>query len=151
MSNTTPRRPYSTGPNSKRQQIIRYFRENPDARPVDVAREFKYSPGATHGCKKIAVATPLPVKSHTMSIVDQVNKLAAQRWVENTPAQKAEPAPEIEPADPWRAFGEWMTREQFIGYLRGVVVSKVSRPLASYKDVMEASRAAAKLAELMGE
>ena len=139
---TTTKRTYGAG--SKRQKIIQYFREHPDARPADVARNFGYSPGAVFGCRQVARDTPLPAKSAPKPPEWALNLVRPPAVQQETPKEEA-------PADPWRAFGEWMTREQYIGYLRGLVVNKVSRPLAGHKDMLEASRAAAELAELMGE
>jgi hypothetical protein len=142
MSNPTPKRTYKT--NSKRQKIIQYFRENPDASPAVVAKKFDYSYGATHTCKRLAAETPLSPLA-TMKPPEWVRKLTG------TPAVQQETPKEEAPADPWRAYGLWMTREQYAGYLRGLAVSKLTRSMLGHKDLLEVNRIVTKLAELTGE
>jgi hypothetical protein len=170
--NTPAKRTYSTGPNSKRQKIIRYFKENPDASPAVVAKKFDYAPSATHSCKRIARAamkgtdvgtngtfkngsgwseglmTALAPKSATMSVVAQVNTLAAQRWGGVAPDLQAR----IEPVTPppslfsWADYSLWMDREQMRGFLRGRAVEYLTK--GDKLSIEEALRCVTKLSEL---
>ncbi len=136
------KRTYKT--NSKRQKIIQYFREHPDARPADVARSFGYSSGATFTCRQVARGTPLPPKSAPKPPEWALNLVRPPAVQQETPKEEA-------PADPWLSFGLWMTREQYAGYLRGLAVSKLTRSMLGHKDLLEGNRIVTKLAELTGE
>jgi hypothetical protein len=148
------------GAGSKRQTIIQYFRENPDARPVVVAERFGYAYSATWECKKVArrtmqggAQTAMPNLKPASGALGVIPTETLQGIIDGlypSIVPETQPAELTEPVDLWRGFGEWMPREQLIGYLRGLVIDKMARPLASHKDMREASRAAAKLAELMG-
>lgn len=163
---------FKSGAVSKRQQITHYFRENPDASPAAVAKKFSYSPGATHNCKQEAKKTPLSPQppEWVRNLTGPLPAKSGQQQGFDYSTYIAEIADEFEPpkldavidqldvspkqetglTDPWRAFGLWMTREQYTGYLRGLAVSKLSRPLASHKDMLEINRIVTKLAELTG-
>ena len=153
MNNSIPRgvtRGY--GADSKRQKIIQYFRDNPDARPVVVAERFGYNYGSTWDCKKVALKTS-PQPDTTPGFTEPPRAEPTEKLQDVIDHLYLPPAPEakpVEPVDLWRGFGEWMPREQLVGYLRGLVMDKMARPLANHKDMREASRAATKLAELMG-
>ncbi len=169
----TPKRAYGAG--SKRQQIIQYFRENPDARPVVVAKKFNYSPGATGTCKQIARETPLRAKPAPKPPVWANNLVRPKGFTQDIGGQEAPvgkpdavldrlfttpeevigfihdtPSQEEAPADLWRSYGLWMTREQYAGYLRGLAVSKLTRPILGNKDLLEINRIVTKLAEIAG-
>lgn len=177
MSNPTPKRTYKT--NSKRQKIIQYFRENPYARPVDVSKEFTYSYGATHTCKRLAAETPPEVKvvnltngtfkngtgwvakepdTARIQARNAVNEAAAAAWYGvNTPGVSLTPEVEalVKAATPppslssWADYGLWMDRDSLKGFLRGRAVEYLTK--GDKLSVEEALRCVTKLAELTGE
>jgi hypothetical protein len=159
MSNTTSRRPYSSGPNSTRQQIIRYFRENPDARPVDVARKFKYSPGATHGCKKIALAAMSDTQTNGTfkngsgwSNTDLHSALVGPAQMSSDDLYTLTQGRSKNVVTPppslfsWADYSLWMDREQMRGFLRGRAVEYLTK--GDKLSIEEALRCVTKLNEL---
>lgn len=158
--NIPAKRTYTTGPNSKRQKIIRYFKENPEASPAVVARKFVYSPGATHQCKKLALAamsvtrpddtfkngtgwieglaTALSAKPNGAS--QYAEEALAQGW---STKEAATPPPSL---FSWTDYSLWMDREQMRGYLRGRAVEYLTK--GDKLSVEEALRCVTKLSEL---
>jgi hypothetical protein len=150
---------------TKRQQIIQYFRENPDASPAVVAKKFDYSAGAVSSCKKIALEFK-PIKSVTYTDGTFKNGagwgggsqiLSGTGWLEH--AKAALVSPEVAPApahvaptpspSPWADYGLWMDREQLRGYLLGRAVEYLTK--GDKLSIEEALRCVTKLAELTGE
>ena len=146
----TKKRTYGAG--STRQKIIQYFRENPDASPAVVAKQFGYSTSATSTCKweaKKEASTNHAPKPPGW-VMDLVRPKGFTQDIMGQENPKAETQKEEAPADPWRAYGLWMTREQFAGYLRGLAVTKLTRPILGNKDLLEVNRIVTKLAEITG-
>lgn len=158
--NTPAKRTYTTSPNSKRQKIIRYFKENPEASPAEVARKFVYSYGATHTCKRLAAETPPEVKVVNLTngtgwIEGLGSALAAKpngasQYAEEALAQRVAPAPEplkhSAPLFSWADYGLWMDRDNLKGYLRGRAVEYLTK--GDKLSVEEALRCVTKLSEL---
>jgi hypothetical protein len=161
--NTSAKRTYSTGPNSKRNKIIRYFKENPDASPAVVAKKFDYAPSATYGCKRIARAATKETAVEKNGTFKNGSGwtggsqiLSGTGWVEYAGAALASPevAPalaHVAPPPPpslfsWADYGHWMDREQMRGFLRGRAVEYLTK--GDKLSIEEALRCVTKLSEL---
>jgi hypothetical protein len=155
--NTSTKRTYSTGPNSKRNKIIRYFKENPDASPAVVAKKFDYAPSATYGCKRIARAAVKETaveKNGTFKNgsgwTGESKILSGTGWLEH--ALEVAPAlVHVAPPPPpslfsWADYSLWMDREQMRGFLRGRAVEYLTK--GDKLSIEEALRCVTKLSEL---
>lgn len=159
--NTSTKRTYSTGPNSKRNKIIRYFKENPDASPAVVAKKFDYAPSATYGCKRIARAA---VKE---TAVEKNGTFKNGSGWSNTDLRSALIGPAQMSSDDlytltqgrsknvvtpppslfsWADYSLWMDREQMRGFLRGRAVEYLTK--GDKLSIEEALRCVTKLSEL---
>jgi hypothetical protein len=158
--NTPAKRTYSTGPNSKRNKVIRYFKENPDASPAVVAKKFDYAPSATHSCKKLALAA-----MKETAVEKNGTFKNGSGWSEGLmtaligPAQMSSddlytltqgrsknvvtPPPSLVS---WADYSLWMDREQMRGFLRGRAVEYLTK--GDKLSIEEALRCVTKLSEL---
>jgi hypothetical protein len=151
--NTSTKRTYSTGPNSKRNKIIRYFKENPDASPAVVAKKFDYAPSATHSCKRIARAAmegTAVEKNGTFKNgsgwSEGLMTALASPEVAPALAHVAPPPPPPPSLFSWADYSLWMDREQMRGFLRGRAVEYLTK--GDKLSIEEALRCVTKLSEL---
>jgi hypothetical protein len=163
--NAPAKRTYSTGPNSKRNKIIRYFKENPDASPAVVAKKFDYAPSATYGCKRIARAAMKETaveKNGTFkngsgwtgkSQILSGTVRGGGGWVELASPEVAPALAHVAPPPPpppslfsWADYSLWMDREQMRGFLRGRAVEYLTK--GDKLSIEEALRCVTKLSEL---
>jgi len=107
---------------SKKSEAIEYFMVNPDASPAEVARMFGVGYGNIYNYRKEALGIPIKKYKKSKAKTGKVGR--AKKVV----AQEAEPLglkADDEPEN-WRAYSQFMTREEFTGFLRGGVLDCVA-------------------------
>jgi hypothetical protein len=112
---------------SIKSEAVAYFQTNPDANPRDVMQMFGVSAGNIYSYRKEALDGPVKVRK-----AKKMAKKAPQEFVTikedidfeyqmNTSSDLLTETGLTEDAvdNVWKSYSQFMTREEFIGYLRG--------------------------------
>ena len=106
---------------STKAEIIEYFKANPEAKPIMVAKMFGAANGNVYNYRKEALG--IPKKTRKVKIEKRPAKTWTEIALESTNTHNI-PAPPHRNA--WDTFGEWMTTSQYEGYLRGIIIEALT-------------------------
>jgi hypothetical protein len=134
---------------TKKSKMIAFFRANPNAKPKDAAAKFKVAMPTIYAIRKQALAgddwkTAAVVTSNTPVAVDEVAVLdqdaanlvyqaslgRRQRMQSSTTANSQQYGGDhyiSMGVQPWKAMEAWMSREAFMGFLRGNAIKYLAR------------------------
>lgn len=138
--------PLKADPNSKKSQVVAYFKENPNAQPNEVADLFSIKLGTVYTYKSVA-ANGEPARK------PKKDKVVTAPYSDVEPLSLFDRYPyvghdELPPQPKWK-LEECMPHDQFVGYLRGTVIDLVSDSAFQGSNTTDLLRAQAHLNKLI--
>jgi len=112
---------------SIKSEAVAYFQTNPDANPRDVMQMFGVSAGNIYTYRKEALDGPVKVRKTKKVVKKAPQEFAGVKesidfdYQMNTSSDLLTETGLTEDAvdNVWKSYSQFMTREEFIGYLRG--------------------------------